>query len=110
MAALAARVTLIQAEAERLAQYLATLPPDAWRQSSACPGWEVRDVVAHLVEVAEDYQRRIARSVQGEMGPPPELALPGTVSDASIAQLAIAYRERLGETLLSTFRARYAQL
>ena len=36
MEALAARVALIQAEAERLAQYLATLSPDAWRQPSAC--------------------------------------------------------------------------
>ena len=110
MKALAAHVTLIQSEAERLAQYLATVSPDAWRQPSACQEWEVRDVVAHLVEVAEDYQRRIAHGVQGEMGPPPELAPPGTVSDASIAQLAIAYRERLGETLLPTFRAQYAQL
>ena len=49
MAALAAHVTLIQAEAKRLAQYLATLPPDTWRQPSACQGWEVRDVVAHLI-------------------------------------------------------------
>ena len=57
MEALVARVALIQAEAERLAQYLATLSPDAWRQPSACPGWEVRDVVARLVEVAQFYVR-----------------------------------------------------
>jgi uncharacterized protein (TIGR03083 family) len=110
MEALAARVALIQAEAERLAQYLSSLSQDAWRQPSACQEWEVRDVVAHLVEVAEDYRHRIARGVQGEMGPPPELTPPGTVSNASIAQIAIAYRERLGEALLPTFRTQYAQL
>jgi len=48
MEALEARVALIQAEAAGLAQYLTTLPPEAWRQPSACQGWEVRDVVAHL--------------------------------------------------------------
>jgi len=58
MEALEARVTLIQAEAERLAQYLSTLPPDAWRQPSACQGWEVRNVVAQF------YVRTITRGVQ----------------------------------------------
>jgi len=110
METLATRIALIQTEVERLAQYLASLPLDAWRQSSACPGWEVRDVVAHLVEVAQDYQRRIAGGVQGKIGPPPELAPPDMVSDSFIAQIAIAYRERLGETLLPTFRDQYAQL
>jgi uncharacterized protein (TIGR03083 family) len=110
MEALASHVALIQAEAERLAQYVSTLPPDAWCQPSACQGWEVRDVVAHLVEVAQEYRHILARGVQGETGPPPEVAPPGAISDASIAQSAIACRERLGETLLPTFRAQYAQL
>jgi uncharacterized protein (TIGR03083 family) len=61
MEALAAHVTLIQAEAERLAQYLATVPPDAWRQPSACQGWEVRDVVAHLIQGAQFYVHTISR-------------------------------------------------
>ena len=70
MEALAAHVTLIQAEAERLAQYLATLPPDAWRQPSACQGWEVRDVVAHLIQGAQFYVHTISRGVQGDMARP----------------------------------------
>jgi uncharacterized protein (TIGR03083 family) len=110
MAALAARIALIQAEAERLAQYLATLLPDAWRQPSACQGWEVRDVVAHLVEVAQFYVRTITRGVQGDMAPPPELMPPAVAPAAFIAQSAIACRERLGEALLSTFCTRYAEL
>jgi uncharacterized protein (TIGR03083 family) len=110
MEALAVHVTLIQAEAERLAQYLATVPPDAWRQPSACQGWEVRDVVAHLVEVAQSYVRTISRGVQGDMARPPELASPAIARAAFIAQSAIACRERLGEALLPTFRTRYAEL
>jgi uncharacterized protein (TIGR03083 family) len=110
MEALAAHVTLIQAEAERLAQYLATVPPDAWRQPSACQEWEVRDVVAHLVEVAQSYVHTISRGLQGDMARPPELAAPAIARAALIAQSAIACRERLGEALLPTFRTRYAEL
>ena len=67
-----ARIALIQAEAEGLAQYLTTLPPDAWCQPSACQEWEVRDVVAHLVEGAQFYVHTITRGVQGDMARPPE--------------------------------------
>jgi uncharacterized protein (TIGR03083 family) len=107
---LAAHVTLIQAEAERLAQYLVTVPPDAWRQPSACQGWEVRDVVAHLIQGAQFYVHTISRGVQGDMERPPELASPAISRAAFIAQNAIACRERLGEALLPTFRTRYAEL
>ena len=63
-------VKLIIAESERLTQYLTTLPPKAWRTSSACERWEVRDVVAHLAMETEGYTDVIARSVQGDASPP----------------------------------------
>jgi uncharacterized protein (TIGR03083 family) len=107
-------VTVFHAEAERLAQYLGTLPPDAWTQPSACEGWAVRDVVGHLTFVAEFYADVIARGVQGDTAllpdrPPgdgPELAAFHTY----LAERAIAWREREGEHLLATFRSRSAQL
>ena len=56
------RVKLIQAESEQLGHYLHTLSTDAWTEPSACQGWAVRDVVAHLILGAEllcerDYSR-----------------------------------------------------
>jgi len=48
MEALTQRVTLARTEAERLQNYLGTLSPAAWHHPSACAGWEVGDVVAHL--------------------------------------------------------------
>ena len=39
----------IAAERTSLVGALAELPPDAWAKPSLCPGWTVRDVVAHLV-------------------------------------------------------------
>ena len=110
MEALTVHITLIQSEAERLAQYLSTLLPAAWRQPSACQGWEVRDVVAHLVDVVQFYIRTISGGVQGDMSPPPELARSGTTRAEFVAQHAIATREQLGNALLPTFRAQYEQL
>lgn len=60
--------------------------------------------MAHLVEVAQWYQRVITLGVQGEMGPLPEFVPPDTAPAAFIAQSAIEFRERLGEALLPTFR------
>ena len=104
---------LYQVAAERLTQYLHTLPANAWRHPSACEAWEVRDVVGHLVWGAELYMRVIARGVQGDVSPPEGSPLAGAGRDAFsavIAQSAIAYRERLGDQLLATFEARNAQL
>jgi uncharacterized protein (TIGR03083 family) len=110
MEALESRITLIQSEAERLGQYLATLSPAAWRQPSACQGWEVGDVVAHLVDGAQFYLWTISRGVQGDTSSPPELAQSGTMRAEVIAQHAIASRERLGDALLPTFCTQYEQL
>jgi uncharacterized protein (TIGR03083 family) len=107
-------VAVFHAEAERLAQYLDTLPPDAWTQPSPCERWEVRDVVGHLTFLAEFYADVIARGVQGDTAlrpdrPPgdgPELA----AFHAYLAERAIAIRAREGGHLLATFRIRYAHL
>jgi uncharacterized protein (TIGR03083 family) len=55
MDALTQRVTLVRTEAERLQDYLGTLSPAAWHHASACAGWEVGDVVAHVTRGAEAY-------------------------------------------------------
>ncbi|MFP5069934.1 maleylpyruvate isomerase family mycothiol-dependent enzyme [Pseudonocardia nantongensis] len=36
-------------ERSELADFLGTLPLEAWEQPSLCAGWRVRDVVAHIV-------------------------------------------------------------
>ena len=69
METFADRVTLLQAESARIKQYLHTLLPDAWDRPSACTQWQVRDVVAHLVGVAEVYADFVARGIQGAHAP-----------------------------------------
>ena len=107
-------VKIIQTEAEQLAESLQTLPPEAWSTPSACTLWEVGDVVAHLVFVAEFYADVIARGVRGDVSPParfPGIDLADRSSfDTYIGQTALVYRKRLGAQLLPTFRARFAAL
>jgi uncharacterized protein (TIGR03083 family) len=104
------RAALVQLEAERLAQYLHTLPPAAWMQPGLCEGWEVRDVVAHLIRLAELYVGFISRGLQGDTIPPPAFQSTGLLSAEQIAQRAIAFREHLGDQMLPTFRAWYDRL
>ena len=60
------RLEVVKAEGERLAQYLAGLPSDAWTRHSACDRWEVRDVVAHLAGGADFYHDSVTRGLQGD--------------------------------------------
>ncbi|WP_127572374.1 maleylpyruvate isomerase family mycothiol-dependent enzyme [Georgenia faecalis] len=43
----------VHAERRRLAADLAGLRDDQWRLPSLCPGWDVHDVLAHLVNTAQ---------------------------------------------------------
>ena len=76
------QIPLVQAESERLKQYLTTLPPAAWTQPSACDRWQVRDVVAHLVGGAENYVSYISRGLQGDALPPEGAPAAGTINAA----------------------------
>ena len=42
---------MIRAEREALADRLAELPDEAWSSPTLCEGWQVRDVVGHLVAI-----------------------------------------------------------
>jgi uncharacterized protein (TIGR03083 family) len=113
MDTLSQRITLVRTEAERLQDYLAALSPTAWHHPSACVGWEVGDVVAHLTRGAEAYIEWITRGLRGDTAAParavtaaPDNAITST---ARRAQRAIAIRLRLGDQLFPTFQARTAQ-
>jgi uncharacterized protein (TIGR03083 family) len=103
------RVRLLQTESERLTQYLRALPPEAWSRPSACTQWQVQDVVAHLIGVAESYAGNVSRGLQGDSAPPagrpPAGASNAALAAAGIAERSIAARKSLGEQLLATFEA-----
>src|SRR6266511_4074516 len=100
------RVKVLQAESERIKQYLHALPLETLSQPSACTQWQVQDVIAHLIGVAETYASSVSRGLQGDTGPLPG-RLPagqGTASLAAegIAQRSISARNTLSEQLPTT--------
>ncbi len=96
------RLEVVQAEGDRLAQYLAALPSDAWTRPSACDRWEVRDVVAHLAGGADFYHDSVTRGLAGRLlaqsagRPEPGKGDPVQSNDG-IARGSIALRESLGD-------------
>ena len=75
------RIQLGQAAAEQLTQYLHTLSADAWHHPSACAGWEVCDVVAHLALGATFYASTVA---SGEYDVQPAWAGPPSMKKLAI--------------------------
>ena len=96
------RADVLAVEAERFKVYLASLPPEAWDQPSACEGWTVAHVVAHVT--SQDFTLRLTRGLAGDFSPPegsPTVAEHDEDRFAeNIYQRALSSRERLGSQLL----------
>lgn len=106
MEPLSARIQLVEAEAERLTRYFATLPAAAWHHPSACTLWEVGDVLAHLTLGAQAYITWITRGLQGETAPLPGATPAGmdAANAARRAQRARDVRMQLGAGLFANFQ------
>jgi uncharacterized protein (TIGR03083 family) len=106
-------VELIRAEASQLQDVLAGLNSEAWSRPSACAGWTVGDVVAHLTQGARTWSEAITRARAGDFNPPPgQLPLrPGERGSTATAQRAIDFRQGVGEAaLLQAFASDYQRL
>lgn len=55
-----------------LADALAQLDEEAWDRPSLCAGWQVRDVVGHLVHLAEGTRASVMLDVARQLRPPDE--------------------------------------
>ncbi len=95
-------IALISAEASQLQDFLAGLRPEEWSRSSACAGWTVGDVVAHLTQGARTWSEAITRARAGDFNPPPGQPplRPGERGSAATAQRAIDFRQGIGEAAL----------
>ena len=63
------RVEILRQEVEAFKRRAATLAPEDWDRPSACEGWTVADVAAHLVGQA--FALTVARGLNGDFTPPP---------------------------------------
>jgi uncharacterized protein (TIGR03083 family) len=105
--------TCISSEASHLRDFLASLDTEAWSRPSACAGWTVGDVVAHLTQGASTWSATITRAIAGDANQPPgeQTLRPGERGSEVTAQRAIAFRQGMGEAeLLHAFTDAYQRL
>ena len=114
MVSILEKAQLIKSESDRIGQFLKGLPSEAWSVKSACEAWEVRDVIAHLTGGVDRFAPNITRGAGGD-GSAPDGAPPAGVGDMDArlkanAQVAIDFRESLGDDLVKTFNENCARL
>lgn len=68
----AERVEVLRQEVAAFKERIAALSPEGWDRPSACDGWSVADVVAHLSGQA--FVLNVGRGLQGDYSPPPGAA------------------------------------
>ena len=64
----AERVEILRRETAAFKERIASLSADDWDRPSACVGWSVADVVAHLTGQA--FALNVSRGLQGDYSPP----------------------------------------
>jgi uncharacterized protein (TIGR03083 family) len=73
-AKVAKNIQLVRALSNELAAYFYSLPDGVWRRAedypSACEGWKVADVIAHLIDEATTYSMSIERALNSSASPP----------------------------------------
>ena len=108
------QVNQVRLESERLSQYLQNLPKEAWGQQSACDGWTIADVTAHLTGGAKFYMSIILRGFEGYTTPPEgfpfPFGAPPDVMSAVNAKVTVAFRNELGDGLMAEFRSTNEQM
>jgi len=106
-------IYLVNFEVSHLGDFLAGLGQEEWPRPSACAGWTVADVVAHLTQGARTWSECITRAVEGSANPPPgqRALLPGERGSEVTAQSAITFRQGMDEgKLLQAFVDGYHRL
>ena len=106
-------IDVLSFEASQLWDFMARLGQEGWSRPSACPGWTVGDVLAHLTQGASAWCATITRAVAGDANPPPgeQMLRPGERGSEVTAQRAIAFRQGMGETeLLNAFADGYQRV
>ena len=105
-------IELVNSTASRLQDFLSGLDEPQWAANSACQGWTVADVTAHVTASASTWASNIARAVDGDSGPPPGQSFlgQGERGSSTTAQSAVSYRQEAGPKLLDNFVSGYAEL
>ena len=105
-------IQLVNSEATRLGDFLSGLDEREWSRDSACEGWVIGDVLAHLTGSATTWANSINRAVAGDAAPPEgqSFLASGVRGSETTAQAARASHQELGMQLLENFKTGYQRL
>ena len=67
---------VVISEALRLKEFLNNMAPEDWDADSACQGWIVEDVVAHLAGSGGNWAASVERALNGDSGAAPRRIVP----------------------------------
>jgi len=81
--------------------------PDNWNVDSRCEGWEVRDLVGHMIDVTEGYLNAWERVRKGEDSPPP---LPVTQMADKLNEGALSFRSLSREEAIARLKKDSGQM
>ena len=103
---------VVTKEATRLKAFLSRMTPQDWDADSACQGWIVEDVVAHLASGAGRWAAAITRALEGNAGPPPggSFLAPGERASHPFGPEIRQSRQQTRDELLASFISGYEQL
>jgi uncharacterized protein (TIGR03083 family) len=89
---------LVASQRRAIADRLDALPAESWDSPSWCAGWRVRDVLGHLVYLAEASTRSVSRDIlRNGMRPDPALSKLATELGAlPVPQLTVRLRAAAG--------------
>ncbi len=105
------RIETARAAYEELRSFLDGMPPLRWSKTSMCKGWEVRDVVAHLVHALKYQAKMVQLGVKGV--PRPADIFEGVTQEMrtrAIAREARLQSEKLADQLLPAFTNGYRKI
>ena len=99
-------IQTIRALSNEMAAFLYTLPDDVWRDAdtyaSACAGWNMADVVAHLIDIGNHFAMSIERALNGSVAPPMGYR---RMNREEFTQSVISLRDAYYEDLFPEFNA-----
>ena len=105
-------IGLVGSEAARLSNFLSGISEQDWGRQSACEGWVIGDVAAHLAGGAGSWATNITRALAGDADPPEGQGFlaAGERGSEGTAQAARAAHQRVGPGLLEDFTTGYQRL
>ena len=105
-------IGLVGSEAGRLGNFLSGISEQEWSRQSACEGWVIGDVAAHLSGGAGTWTNSITRAVAGDSSPPEGQVFlaAGERGSETTAQAARAAHQQAGLGLLEDFTTGYQRL